>query len=281
MLTDKSRRSDRTLASSRPSSVSDIRSGTSQYAHATMLRKKRRDVHTGDFLSIHRPFGLSDCACEQDARDLIEAVNAKDIFRVREIASNKPKAVNWQCSLDPSCFGETPVHVAARTGSLTILKALLDARGSPNARSWDQSRPLHAATVSNQLATVQHLVKLGAKDSTNRCGQTALWLAAEQGAAGAIATLLDEGDCRLDLANTCHNTSLGQLPCVVCGTDGLTAMHVAARGNHTLAVQAILERFGKQSVVLQSATLGETALHVAAEAGSLQAATMLLKAKLM
>lgn len=162
---------------------------------------------------------------------------------------------------------------------MTVLKLLLEAQGNPNNKSWDDSRPLHSAVLNKHMHVIKLLVQLGPIDPVNRCGQTPLWMAASEGIAGAVEILLDEADARLDVANQCHNTARGLLPCVKCGEDGLTAIHVACRKGHKRVVHLITERFGKQATQLLTALNGDSPLHYAAEFGHTEVGALLIDAQ--
>lgn len=172
--------------------------------------------------------------------------------------------------------GMTAVHTASSKGHLTVLKLLLEARGSADNKSWDGSRPLHCAVLNKHMNIIQLLVQVGPVDPVNRCGQTPLWIAANEGIAPAVEILLDEADSRLDIANECHNTTRDLPPCSKCCTNGLTAIHVACRKGHKQIVQLILERFGKQATQLLSSLYGDSPLHFAAEFGHSDIATLLI-----
>lgn len=66
---------------------------------------------------------------------------------------------------DPICFlqGFTPLHVAARCGRLSVLKALLDAGEDVDSLSTPaETTPLHLSAGFSRLSCVQELLKRGA-----------------------------------------------------------------------------------------------------------------------
>ncbi|KAI9009003.1 ankyrin repeat-containing domain protein, partial [Phycomyces nitens] len=70
--------------------------------------------------------------------------------------------------------GWTPLHEAARSGHLTIVKLLLDHGGDINTLGHLANTPLHYASIHSHPNVVNHLIEAGADiDLTNDEGKTA------------------------------------------------------------------------------------------------------------
>ena len=98
-------------------------------------------------------------------------------------------------------FGNTPLHMAARTGNLGTMRVLLEFGADPNWSKYDRiavlsgegERPLHAA-VGHPLAMAL-LLRHGANPNGRvpMTGKTALHLAAEECDAASLVLLLERG----------------------------------------------------------------------------------------
>jgi ankyrin repeat protein len=91
----------------------------------------------------------------------------------------------------------TPLHVAARGGHATVVRALLDSvsRIDVNALTGTGAAPLHFAAASGSAATVTALVEHGADVNVRETqwGQTPLMFAAAAGRTAAVKVLLARG----------------------------------------------------------------------------------------
>jgi len=63
---------------------------------------------------------------------------------------------------NPSTFGPTPLMLAAKSGSLPIVRLLLDKRAKVHAKDEDGLRPTHWAALSGELSSLQVLIEAGA-----------------------------------------------------------------------------------------------------------------------
>ena len=73
-----------------------------------------------------------------------------------------------------------PLHVAAKTGNLEVVKALLDKSASVHAVDNDNMCALHVACYEGHLPVVKYLVKFGAHiNCADGRGRSALFNAAE------------------------------------------------------------------------------------------------------
>lgn len=159
--------------------------------------------------------------------------------------------------------GNTALVDAARAANWAAVRSLLieGARGDiVNASDADGSRPLHWAVRADELEIAELLLRAGA-DATaqNRLGVTPLYLAAQNGNAAMIRTLLAAGASTNQVDRTTGETVLmvatrtGDVDAVrtllKSGADPnatepqvqLTALMLAAEGGHTGVVRALLE----------------------------------------
>ena len=61
-----------------------------------------------------------------------------------------------------NAVGNTPLHYAAQSGNLTLMKLLLDSRAAIDSANTDNESPLHFAARAGQPRAVQFLVQAGA-----------------------------------------------------------------------------------------------------------------------
>ncbi len=91
-------------------------------------------------------------------------------------------------------YGMTPLHWAARAGSLACVKLLLDCGADLDARNKSRRTPLQLAAESGQAEVVKLIVKAGADLNTqDRKGRTPLHRATYEGHAEAAEALLAAG----------------------------------------------------------------------------------------
>ena len=119
--------------------------------------------------------------------------------------------------IDPFCVDKQqniPLHYAASSGSLQLVKYLTDSRKSPrNPKNNQNNTPLHNAAVSGRLTIVQYLIEAGncTPDERGYVEQTPLHYACQSGHYAVVkylveeqkvnASLLDERGCSaLDVA---------------------------------------------------------------------------------
>lgn len=92
---------------------------------------------------------------------------------------------------DSTTDGFTGLHLAASDGRLNVLKVLLRAGASVNARCWGGMTPLHAAVQTGQLAAARRLVEAGADPSQpDGSGNTLLHMASHNGRTDIVGWLL-------------------------------------------------------------------------------------------
>ncbi|MFO8057673.1 MAG: solute carrier family 23 protein, partial [bacterium] len=97
-------------------------------------------------------------------------------------AVEKLLAKNPELARERNASSQTPLHPAAETGNIEIVKMMIE-NGSPlNAKDDRCSTPLHKAAAAGELETVKLLIKKGARrDVLDREGRTPLELARENG----------------------------------------------------------------------------------------------------
>jgi len=88
----------------------------------------------------------------------------------------------------------TAVHYAAASGSVDIIKLLLDKRMSVNLTNTEDSTPLHITAEFGHLEATKALVERGAAiNNTNEYGATALMVAADLGKLEIVSYLSEKG----------------------------------------------------------------------------------------
>lgn len=147
--------------------------------------------------------------------------------------------------------GETPLHVACRSGAAAAAKALLEHGASPNARDMLFATPLHAAAAAGDVELVQLLLKHGAVPLVaDEDGDTALHWAIREGELSSVEALLAVRPAAQFLAARQNE-------------DGESALHLAvATSASPDVVEALLEA---QSSLECRDTDGNTALALAVE----------------
>ena len=121
------------------------------------------------------------------------AVLQQDIATVKRRLAAQPQEAKAR-----NLKGATPLHLAAAVGDETLVRVLLDAKASANAKcnqSWLAGQtPLHIAAGQGHLKTMRLLVDRGAiVHARDDFGTTALHEAAIQGQRAAAAFLLEHG----------------------------------------------------------------------------------------
>ena len=90
--------------------------------------------------------------------------------------------------------GWSPIHIAASTGNLTLLKSLCESGVDKDKGKSDGLTPLHIAAVNGNLDMVTYLVQQGAdKDKANNDGWTALFRAAANAHLPVVRFLVEQG----------------------------------------------------------------------------------------
>ncbi|OQA06172.1 MAG: Phosphocholine transferase AnkX [bacterium ADurb.Bin374] len=131
-----------------------------------------------------------------------EAVRRGDLDRVIEILGRHPRVVEDRDTLRPRSEGlpmlqqATPLHFAAQSGNVSIVRALLNAGADVNARNPQDITPLHLAAWDGNADIVSLLLEHGADiDRRNHRneGMSALDLAAMTGSAEVVRILIEHG----------------------------------------------------------------------------------------
>mmetsp|Transcript_41640 Transcript_41640/g.163513 ORF Transcript_41640/g.163513 Transcript_41640/m.163513 type:complete len:358 (-) Transcript_41640:1449-2522(-) len=164
---------------------------------------------------------------------------------VRAILSwlSEGEGVNEQNSV-----GWTPLHWAAKAGSSSITKLLLDSGSSVNVRHVLGATPLHEATNSGDVEVAQLLLDAGADvNMTSSTGATPLLSAAYMGSIELCELFIDAG---------------GSL--AIRDEGGDTPLICAARGGFEDVVEMLIERGAS---VNEKNKIGWTALHEACRWG--------------
>jgi ankyrin repeat protein len=151
---------------------------------------------------------------------------------------------------------QTPLHLAACSGSVESVKLLL-AHGMPvDAKDWHKRTALEAAAGCGHAAVVQELIRAKADIGPGSTGCYALYPAARNGHIAVARVLLDAMAAKEQAAAA----SL--------------SLHAAVTAGHAAMVELLLER-GAQP---DEASRGFTALHLAVHHRQLQIAKLLLRA---
>lgn len=165
---------------------------------------------------------------------------------------------------DPSArdyAGYTPLHEAAMSGRSEIVSMLLDSGSDLNSKSDDiVQTPLHMAVRNEVIETTIVLLKHGASLSAMNCAkETPIHLAARYGSADILDKLLNYVEEACDLDSRSWN--------------GDTALHMAIRENSLAKVAMLLE---KGADLLVTNAYGRTPIHNAAKYSTPEILDMLL-----
>jgi ankyrin repeat protein len=178
-------------------------------------------------------------------------------FAVWDLANLARCALAANISSADACAGEDekPVlSVAAQSGSLRVLKVLLDGGANvklDNKKGWTAA---HQASYFGHAECLRILLAAGAdKEANNERGFTPLHFAAQEGRAEVVEVLLSAG-CAVDARNNAQ----------------VTPLHSAAKNGHLPVVQQLLARGASPNAAdvigntpLMSATMFKQALCVA------------------
>ncbi len=94
----------------------------------------------------------------------------------------------------PDNYGETLLYQAARRGSLTQVRLIIERGGDVNLRSNQKQTPLHFAAFEGYLSVAKVLLKYNAEISpVDRDGMTPLHFAADSGKTAMVRLLIEKG----------------------------------------------------------------------------------------
>lgn len=167
----------------------------------------------------------SDPAARAAAHDALDrtplwwAAREGDVAQVRALAT--------RAEVDMADFdGETPLHAAARVGSVAVVSELLDRGADPNRAALYGVTPLMQAAANGRIEVVTVLLQAGADpNARDLFGKTALHDAALRGNSRLTNYLLERG-ADLRIADDAGNT----------------ALHLAARRGNDKVVAMLLAR---------------------------------------
>ncbi|KAG2430363.1 hypothetical protein HYH02_013725 [Chlamydomonas schloesseri] len=163
------------------------------------------------------------------AADFIKEIQAKKLKAVQD-RLRKEKA-SQKYTPDPKKPGvfHSLLHVAAETGDVPILDALLAAAADVSAVDQNDNTPLHWACRSDAGAkAAEALIKKKAKlDAANKAGLTPLAVAAAAGA-GAVVDVLLKAGAKADYAPPGGPTPLHAAVAAACGPGTATAATAAS-----------------------------------------------------
>lgn len=143
--------------------------------------------------------------------------------------------------------GKTPLHFAARSGTVGVIRLLLNAKANIDSKSNLGQTPLHLASINMKLDAVTFLLMRGSGvNEADKEGWTALHNAAYNGHVLVVETLLQK-DALVDAQ----------------AESGSTALHVAAKDGHTKVIELLL----RHGANIQSISSVGSALHFAVYGG--------------
>lgn len=158
--------------------------------------------------------------------------------------------------------GQTPLHVAADAGAVSIAKKLLRSGANPNSRGeYDQRTPLHSAAVRGNDGIVEALLNgpnSADPNQVNKNGEVPLHGAVREGNREVISLLLKAG----------ADPDVGP-------EDGLTPLLLAVSKNETEIVEKLLNAGADPNA---DGVNGWTPLQTAAREGEVGVSKILLKA---
>lgn len=188
-------------------------------------------------------------SCLQVARQLWLAAENGDEEGIDEAASAAQKlGINISEIVHGTVNDGSPLHWAAKQGSVGAVRRLLHFGALVNAVNAAHQSPLHWAAAKDQERIIPILVCAGgAIDARDEGGWSPLHMAAYRGMASAVVCLCEHG---ADVSAT--------------DLEGDTALHLSAYAGHTAAAKALLER-GADLYAYNAA--GKTAHDLAKEAG--------------
>ncbi|KAK3583377.1 hypothetical protein CHS0354_040339 [Potamilus streckersoni] len=170
---------------------------------------------------------------------------------------------NPSLTLQKDMDGWTAIHYAAKGGSAPVIEALMQTGLDINSRTNEDAHVLHIAAENDNITIVKYLIEnnpsLTLQNDKDRW--TAIHYAAKGGCAPVMEALKQAG---LDI-NSRTNV-------------GAHVLHIAARNNNLMIVIYLIDI--NLPVMMQSDNDGRTAIHYAAEGGSVPVMETLIQAGL-
>jgi ankyrin repeat protein len=173
----------------------------------------------------------------------------------------------------PDERGRTPLHVAAREGSLERAQLLLKKnRANPNARDMVEQTPLHAAARFGQTEVAELLLRSGADlEAKDMFGKTAMDLATKADHRETVELLRRQQEADAEQAR-----AGGRQRAVIRAVDALgrSLLHEAVMRGYIVTVKYLVEN----GADLEARDCwGYTPLHLAAEYGHAESVRLLLE----
>ncbi|MBN1212652.1 MAG: ankyrin repeat domain-containing protein [candidate division Zixibacteria bacterium] len=123
------------------------------------------------------------------AAELDEAVRNGDVARVRALLQTEPTLLN-----EKNTEGLTPLNLAAFSGQVAVVEALLDIGADMNIGDNENSQPIHNAAVAGHIPVLELLLARGADiDSRDDNGMTPFLFSCSYRQLAAARFLLDKG----------------------------------------------------------------------------------------
>jgi ankyrin repeat protein len=186
------------------------------------------------------------------AAEIHEAAEADDVVRIQALLATNSALVHL-----PGKDDLTPLHVAARSGSLKAAAALLEHGADVNAADVHGCSPLHSAVYGQRTRVAEFLLSHGANVNAARDdGTTPLYYAAADGDTNLVALLL-KNDARP------AGSSL----------TSFSPLHAAAKAGRVTAAAMLVDAGAS---VGSTDAGGHTPLHIAAVMGQRDMAEWLL-----
>jgi ankyrin repeat protein len=202
-------------------SASEATPGRPNLAHSAVWYFGQRCMSFWNkLLGIKGPRGQS-----ASLHDAAEKGDVKTVKRLLAYGADVDARTTWTDpyahNADDRPFGEcppdhgfTPLHFAAGSGYIEVMKLLVAKKAKVDARSYHGHTPLHWAAENGREEVAEFLLTKGADVNANGSGETPLYIAAQRGHRQVAEFLLTKG------ADVNARDS-----------DGRTLLHLAARGD--------------------------------------------------